>query len=375
MTLSNHIQLYQPILATTPESGHKPVNVLTVSDFIQLLREEEDYWPGEQHNTRRMISRLRKIFYDQWGWNSELIRGAADIEGRYQVRIVEKPVTHDIQPGEAKKLKRYRRHEVDTKYRLVTYRANDRVYGDKRVGKVPFIYQHDHQETLLPEGHYCDIAHILAGLDAANHPQIVSPMPAWLSFLSKLGPHVDSNMDIVTWLGDIASSSTDFLLDWLRTAKKPLSLAKEQNYINIDAPGSDMLGDIDAFAVLKSYDVSAEIGQRPTEILSDYFLESENQFRKNRFSLFCEGVGLRGWNGIKFSNESDWLAYYAKQLRDNTSFQAWSLDENGLKSLWIPLRIWLNGFKDQLKTRLLLIIFLNTLKHLLTHEPGIRSTP
>jgi hypothetical protein len=81
--------LVQPIVAYAPEPGHKPEDVLTVQQLIDLLREEEDYWAGEQTNTKLMITRLRKIFYDEWGWNSELIRGATDIEQRYVVEIVD----------------------------------------------------------------------------------------------------------------------------------------------------------------------------------------------------------------------------------------------------------------------------------------------
>lgn len=84
----------QPILTTTPEPGHAAADVLTLQQFINLLREEEDYWSGEQQNTKLMITRLRKIFYDQWGWNDELIRGAADVECRYEVDVVPVATEH-----------------------------------------------------------------------------------------------------------------------------------------------------------------------------------------------------------------------------------------------------------------------------------------
>jgi hypothetical protein len=165
-------KLYQPILGTTPEPGHSESDVLTLAEFLDLLREEEDYFQGEQNNTKLMITRLRKIFYDQWGWNSELIRGAAKIEGRYVVKIMDSQ--NELY---SKKIRRYKQGEYQPKYRLVTYRNNDKVYGDSRVGQVPFIYQNDHQEVRLPDNNMCDIAHILAGLDAFNYFEPVSPLP------------------------------------------------------------------------------------------------------------------------------------------------------------------------------------------------------
>jgi len=106
-------------------------------------------------------------------------------------------------------------------------------------------------------------------------------------------------------------------------------------------------------------------------MLRDYFCGTgQGQvYRSGRFGIFSRSIGLEGWNGRIFSNEEKWLDYYQKQLRDNTSFQAYSLNENGLKSLWMPLQIWLNGYRDELQTRLLLQIFLKTLKELLKHEP------
>ncbi|MBC8155295.1 MAG: hypothetical protein H7Z72_20585 [Bacteroidetes bacterium] len=382
----------QPILATLPEPHHARQDVLTLAQFLTLLREEEDYYDDQQGQTRLMITRLRKIFYDQWGWNSELIRGSASVENRYRVDIVATSETLTVpkdsgksagpdsgnQPGEtvtvpkshAKPVRRYNANEYQPKQRLVTYRANDRVYGNTRVGQVPEIYRNDHQEVLLPEGNYCDVAHVLAGLDAANHRQVVSPLPGFLTFLTKLVPHVDSNVDIVTWLGDIASSSGDFLFCYLNTNRQ-LSLAQEQTFIDLDAPGSDMLGDIDAYVIGQHYPVSADEGPRLTDILADYYLPDQPgaRHRQRRFSTFCRAIGLRDWDGTRFANEPHWLGYYRRQLRDNVSFQVFSLTEENLKSIWLSLGIWLNGYPDVLKLDRLLLVFLNALKELIKAEP------
>ncbi len=356
--------LHQPILSTEPDPGHSRDQTLNLEQFLALLREEEDYWAGEQHDTKLIITRLRKIFYDRWGWNKELIRGAANVEGRYIVEIVDDPTEH------SKPLRRYHKNEYVPKHRVITYHPDDRVYGDSRVGQTPPIYKNDHEDVRLPSGYHCDVAHILAGLDAFNHPQVVSPLPGFLSFLYFLVPHVDSNMDIVTWLGDIASSSGDFLFDYLNQNKKPLSEEQEQTIINRDAPGSDMLGDIDPYVIAKYYDVGSRNGMRMTEILSDYYYREDSP-RSHRIREFCDRIGLKSFNGRVFADEEAWLRQYRRQLRDNVSFQVYSLTEEKLKSIWLPLKVWFNGYRDVLKMELLLQIFLKALKEIIEEEEQV----
>lgn len=384
--------LTQPILTTPPEPGHAITDVLELSQFLELLAEEEAYFLGDEKNTRLTITRLRKIFYDQWGWNSELIRATALVEGRYVTSIVTdpeklpipilqghtKPVRQDknndyilVPKGHAKPVRRYRNNDNQPKHRLVTYRADDRIYGDTRVGKVPFIYQFDHQEVRLPDGFYCDLGHVLTGLDALNHPQIVSPLPEFLFFIAHLLPHVESNADVATWLGDLGSSAGDFLFFYLKTGRKPLSVEQEQTFINQDAPGSDMLGNIDAYVIAHHYAVNTSSGLRLTDILADYYDPQRpgNRFRQHRFSTFCQVVGLQGWNGETFANEEEWLSQYRWQLRNDTCFQIFSLSAEPLKSIWLMLRVWLNGYQPVLKLDVLLRLYLNALKECIKQEP------
>jgi hypothetical protein len=354
--------LTQPLVVKTPEPGHEPKDVLALRAFIFLLKEEEDYWTPDQNNTKLMISKLRKIFYDQWGWNSELIRGAKDIESRYVVKILQ------TQTPYSKPAKRYKNRSYQPVFREVTYSATDKVFGNTKVGEVPYIYRSDHKEVVLPDGHYCDISHVLAGLDAYNYKEPVSPLPYFLFFLKNLLPHVDSNEDIVTWLGDIASSSGDFVFDFLRNGNKPVSIGQEQAYINVDAPGSQMLGDIDPYVIGKHYDIGSINGMRCTDILEDYYL-NEHSPGKKRFSTFCESVGLTGWDGNNFQNEQEWMDYYIKQLRDNITFQVYSLSVEFFSTLVLVLKIWFNGYKDVLKKKLLLEIWLKALKENIKMEP------
>jgi hypothetical protein len=351
------MNLYQPIFVQTPEYKH---DVLTLEKFVALLREEEAYYADEPHSLPLMITRLRKIFYDQWGWNSELIRGAAAIPMRYEAKVVStasvnsRPVDHFPSP-----------HDYPPKHRVVVYTDHDKVYGASRAGQTPILYQDDHQEILLPEGNYCDVAHVLAGLDAYIHPQIVTPLPPFLSFLTPLFPSVDRNTDVVTWLGEIASSAGSFLFAYFKQDNQPLSEAQEQHIINTGASGSDMLGDIDAFVIAKSYDMTENSKWNVSTILMDYYAPN-NPFRANRIPIFCEAVGLKGWDGKAFNNEKEWLTYYKKQLLNNTTFQVFSLTNEKIKDILLPIRIWFGGYSNVLKLELLLTLFLDSLKQALT---------
>lgn len=355
--------LIQPILSKDPEPGHSKDKVLSFDEFLELLRKEEDYFEGEQHNTKLMITRLRKIFYDELGWNTQLIRKAAGIEGRYRVILEDCGVTpgdcsedYHIFSEQGKRVRRYRDNKLQYKCRKVVYRENDKVYPD-RAGQTPFIYESDHQDVMLPDGYHCDLGHVLAGLDALNNPQVVSPLSDFLFFLHKLFPHVGSNANVTTWLGDIASTSGDFLFHNL--AKKPMDEKVMQCYIDRDASASDMLGNIDAFVINSEYRTGTDSGPRPTDIFSDYYLNTE--IRKGRFRTFSKRIRLE-WDGKDFSNEDEWLRYYSGQLKNNTAFQVFSLTENRLQRFVLPIKIVQNRYNKILCTEMLLKIFLEALK-------------
>ena len=360
--------LTQPIISGRVEPGHAASEVLSLGEFLDLLREEEDYYPGEQENTRLMITRLRKIFYDEWGWNSELIRGASAVATRYVTTIVPDATPH------SKPVRRYDRQGYAPKHRLITYRHDDRVYGDTRAGQVPPIYAHDHQEVRLPSGALCDLGHVLAGLDALNYPQVVTPLPGPLQFAGKVFPHVDSNADVVTWLGDIASSSGDFLFDRIRK-NCDLTAKDKQNIIDRDAPGSDMLGNIDAFVVGHFFPTHTTHGGRLSDMLREYYRGSvaDSTYRSKRMAVFCRAIGLTGWDGRRFDNEDRWMRYYRHHLRNNVAFQVFSLTDMKLDSIYLPLGVYLGRYNRELEMTHLLRIWLEALRAELIKENALQS--
>ena len=356
-------RLRQPILSERPEPGQARVQVLSLAEFLILLREEEEYFPESIGNTNRLTTLLRKIFYDKWGWDTQLIRATAFIKCRYQVDIVDCP-TDGIPPMEVKQLRRYKDLVNVPKCRLVTYRADDRKFPD-RARKVPEIYRNNHQVVRLPEGFYCDLGHTLAGLDALNHPQAVTPLPFILSFLRKLLPYADSNVAVCTWLGDIATTAGDFLLATLRRNNGRLSIEVEQELIERNAPGSDMLGNIDSYVIYKAYNLKTRNGQRVSEILEDYYSQG-NEFREQRFKIFAQCIGLGEFTSNTFNNEEQWLRYHKKQLRNTAAFMVNSVSSGFKLKYLVPWKLWRKRYEDVIQLELLLNLFLDELKRLIT---------
>ena len=349
--------VYQPIEETFHPSAEQKSEI-SFDYFNELLEQEENYFRGQQQCTKLMVTRLRKIFYDIYGWNSELIRGAAKIKGRYEVKLVP-----EKDNSNSKGLKTT--HMV----RKVMVRPGD--WMNPNAGSEPEIYKDNHQTVTLPSGLTCDMGHVLAGMDAYNYPAPVTPLPKWLFFLKRLFPLVNSNMDIVTWLGDIASSAGEFLYKRIET-QKTLSNAELQAIIEEMAPASDMLGDIDPYVICQIYNTNASYGMRVTEIFKDYYSENGKggYYRKRRCQYFCTLVGLKGWDGEKFSNENEWMKYYLKQLRNNDAFYIFSRCET-VKGIFLALITWMRGYKKTLRDKLLLELFLKTLKSDIKQEPKL----
>lgn len=376
---------------------------ISLGEFLKMLRVEEDYFIGEQRNTKLMTTRLRKIFYDKYGWDSEIIGKAAHIVGRYDVKLVSVEDTRKITvPKERQGKYSSRDYNVtDHKIRLVTVKKGDwmRPFDE---GKEAFIYEDDNQEVILPSGWFCDMGHVLTGIDAYNWLDIVAPF-AWLPvFIRKMLPHVNHNTDVATWLGDIASASGEFLfeifhrkeiilnkkiseeergalleryapdlpqkkrknLKW-RTLKRYLRLDDEiRNSIIADyAPAQDMLGNIDSYVMYSTYNTKSAYGIRVSDIFHDYYIgNGEGQkLRENRYIYFAEAIGLQGWDGEGFSNEKDWFDSYFPQLRDCTAMYVYTRSEKPF-GYWLTFKTWIKGFDEFLDLEPLLTVFLANLK-------------
>lgn len=357
--------LYQPIETHFTPTPEKP-EAIDFNYFLQLLQQEENYFKGDQHNTKIMLTRLRKIFYDRYGWNKELIRGAAHIKGRYAVKLV--PCNYQNYPVKSSGgVKRKKDYNIERLCRKVTVKPGDWMNPD--TGSVPEIYANDNQEVILPDNLYIDLGHVLAGMDAYNYPQPVSPLPGHLMCLYKLFPHVYNNMSCATWLGDIASVAGEFLFEKFKTGKD-LSVEEMQKIIDVFASGPDMLGNIDSFVISSIYNTNTNFGMRITQILEDYYHPggTGSYYRQRRYSAFCTLTGLQNWDGEKFDNEIAWKKHFVKELRTTTAFYIYTRFVKP-KSLWLTFMAWIHQYDALIKVHQLIDILLTALKEGIKKEP------
>ncbi len=131
--------------------------------------------------------------------------------------------------------------------------------------------------------------------------------------------------------------------------------------------GVDMLGNIDGYVIGHCYDIKSTLGKRVTDILNEYYDggAAAGQQSELRFKIFCERIGLKNFDGQKFSNEIEWVSSYKKQLRNTTSFTTFSNTDETLRGICISIKIWMNKYGSVLKLEILLQIFLTSLKKLL----------
>jgi hypothetical protein len=332
-----------PLFFDQPIVRRAPSRAITIRDFIRLVEAEERRWPAaEQTQTALMISRLRKIFYGTSGWDDYLIPGAASISSGYDIRVEETGRENLSLPG----------FDADiVRSRQVTTGA---------AGSAPAIASQ--QEVQLEDGSFCDIGHVFAGLDAANHPtSITAPLGV---------ASVTDNLGAVTWTGDLGSVLAEgvfqrFNLDRLLTD------AEMQVIIDEYASPQDMLGNIDAYVMAGQYDITNRGGRKVSELLRAYYLgasgTADAQAREHRYSRFCAMTGLTGWNGTSFANEADWVNRWTPEV---SGAAALYVGANTAGALGAPGRAGIIvGIQDNPLARMLVQKFLDALKVLVAAEP------
>lgn len=358
--MKKHIhKLYHPIIYRKPEPGHI-INEMPLEQGLALLKEEEDYYPGEQQYTALMCTRLRKIYYDSPECSTYLIREARGVGARYLLGT--KPSAFPLAPL-APSLLGYKydeRFNMQRTGQTGTYRADDRQHPE-RAGQIPEICEANKRRFILPEGCYCDIGHLLLGLDACNHCAPVCPLPEGLMWMRCFFPSVDSNADYATWLGNMAHAASSFLMGSLQ--KQTINPLREPEDTETKVPLSDLLGYIDSYVIHQNYPTSAIHGKRLTEILCKYYSDGRRsrELRAHRCSIFCRNIGLKEWEGSRFAQEEKWISRYKKQLRNATAF--YILGQLGTKKgAWIALKIWFRCYEKELDLELLLHTLLDVLK-------------
>lgn len=281
------VALTQPIVSQAPRSA------ISIEEFISLVRSEEvRYSETDQLDTKLMITRLRKVFYDRSGWDEHLIADAKSTKGPYTTT--------------AREAERYP-IEIPGPFNDIEAVHRDYLVTDRQ-GTTPAIASN--QEVRLSDGSYIDLGHVFAGLDALNHPQMVD------------GPftiNITKNVDAVTWVGDLGSALAEAQLLYAKRNRTVPTAQELQQLINEFASPQDMLGNIDAYVIGAQFSEVNSGGRRVSEILTKFYLESgtpDALARERRFSLFTQAVGLRGWDGSSFSNEETWIDNYTDEVND-----------------------------------------------------------
>lgn len=298
-------------MTETVIEGNPGLKVLSLDEYLLLLEEVENNHPDIARNTRLMITKFRKAFYNSFGWNDELIRGTADV----------KPFEH-----------------------------------------LPDGLTPQNHLIKLSNGDYFDIAHIFAILDSWNHPGYFTPLPDFLMFLHRLFPTVKSRFMASGWLGDLSSVTGQFFLHWKETGTAYDDKGK-QDIIEQYAPGAKMLANADSVIIPHIYNLGIDNGLKVSEIIKDYYSEDGLglSFRKRRFSLFAELLGLGDFEGQTFQKESSWLKFYFGQLKTCSAFYLIFFRKK-ISTVWWSLLIWLGFYKKELEDQFVLTLFLDALK-------------
>ncbi len=288
-----------------------PAGTASIVDFIQALRVFEGRYPvTEQTNIPLMVSRVRKIFYGLDSWDQILIPGASSVTRPYPTREFERSRTilYRASSGIWVSIKQYEIQDGSVWHP---------VSGGTCTCGNPAIY---HLQEIEQGGHWLDIGHVFAGLDALFHHEGVSTLSSTVANVT-----LESNAEAVTWLGDLASVLGEwrFAEDEIAgrrsgTPRRKISNADRQAILTQFAPPRDMLGNIDAFVLYDNYFFPATVTSFPTpprvsDLLEQYYLRTNPHIGK-RFTSFANRMNLVYIPGTTaFVGEDDWHNKYETQ--------------------------------------------------------------
>ena len=293
-----------------------------------MVEAEEAKFPvGEQTNTSLMITRLRKIFYGSQAWDDYLITGVRNIQSPYGA------------PRERERS----RETVDPPGPFNSFDMVDReTYPVDAHGNRPEIY--NNQEVALQTGShagmYCDIGHVFAGLDAFNHRDVVDA--------SSFATISIDNVEGVTWVGDLGSVLAEAQIRGIN-ANRNLTDSELQAVIVQYAPAQDMLGNIDAYAIADAYNIGASAGLKVSQILRRFYLgQGGDNHQNRRYTVFCNGIGLAGWNGTRFTNEEDRVDHYTDAVNDSAAMYIGAGGDGWLVKRFAAVGMSMNGGSEYL---------------------------
>ena len=322
--------------------------------FIERIKEEEAKYPvEEQRNTKLMLTRFRRIFYNTDGFNDILIPGGVSENSQSPY-------------GSPLEVERSRITVDGRLWNTDLDLVDTEVYPiDPNTGERPEIYVN--QQIKLDAGNYIgvyvDMGHVFAGLDAFNFPHPIN-IPGFMGNVA-YAIEIEENFAATTWIGDLGSSLVYAQVNfnnYVEANGTPVPHLLVQEGIDRGTPPQDMVGNIDSYVIGNFYNISKESnGLKVSEILENYYLgididhEDINVnglefYQNHRYSIFSELIGLR-WatSPLGFNNETVVFDKFKDQIADSAAFFVGAGSEGSfVVKYWLALRFEENKFGKSL---------------------------
>jgi len=253
----------------------KPQVILTIDEYLFLVRSlEQALGLSAPQDAAKVLSVLRQIYYGSASWT--LASGRNPL---FNLLITSSPWPASIDPEPLLA-------PPPKPHPLMEALRKSQTVETLRKG-----------QTL----EFTDIGHVLAGLDAMMNPHPVSFHGITTSL---------NNEEVASWLGDVGSAAAEWAVDnyyGLTVGGKPAS--SQDHYFSGLAGDSDLLGDIDAYAMRAAFSPSSSPSSLVMSAvtlrgaLSDALLEyyrvaqsNQGKARNQRFRIFVESFGgvIRG---------------------------------------------------------------------------------
>jgi hypothetical protein len=205
-------------------------------------------------------------------------------------------------------------------------------------------------DVTLPQGGKSDASHIVTAIVAAAETS--APGAGGAGGLSgkviQALPRGVSQRDVATWVGDVASAAAE----WATAHPHPKGQDTKQSYMDVYAPESDLIADIDGLAMTSSSSSAGFVFDPKATLSSNmerfYFPKGAREGKNRRFHNFCavEGLSLEP-SGVKLTAaatksidervrlNADWFAKNDPNLLGWVSLNATNALFNPVVTAWI----------------------------------------
>ncbi len=274
---------------TASEYVSSNVQNATMAQIIADMQNMEDsaVAAATSTDTKAMITKFRKLYYNSKGWNEILVPGTTKIA---------------VFPASSVKNAMLKSHEIALPV------------AENSAGQTQYVKY--------------DIAHIFAVLDAANHNGTLSPLSVFPEgVLAKLPdelkacvPAVHDRLMACGWLGDLSEIIGEFYL------QKATTTAAKQRIINQFGIYYKNLANVDAMVMVDKYqdELASTAGKKLSSLFVDYYGTdgkggTREERQTTRYQTFAGMIGLK-CAASGFSNTELWVQEQTANLRTCAAF-------------------------------------------------------